>query len=197
MVELSTRELVSHLEAFESSRCGHKKQETGGEGWGPQAVLVLRGSGFRPRCAPAGQRQQPTSPLLQDRAGRQLGKIPEAPRSRSPGPGVSSLPPAAGSSPPVLGSASRSAGQRGSRLAGQEHRQAASTGPAVCKQCRKGALPLPSTGGPAASTLPPSPRAATGTGSGPDEEPPALAVFPAGRDGPGHQERLKPGLSEG
>lgn len=41
VVELSTRELVSHLEAFESSRCGHKKQETGGEGWGPQAVLVL------------------------------------------------------------------------------------------------------------------------------------------------------------
>lgn len=79
VVELSTRELVSHLEAFESSRCGHKKQETGGEGWGPQAVLVLRGSGFRPCCAPAGQRQQPTPPLLQDRAGRQLsaaGKDP-------------------------------------------------------------------------------------------------------------------------
>lgn len=194
MVELSTRELVSHLEAFESSRCGHKKQETGGEGWGLQAVLVL-GAAALGRAVPLLGRDSSQHPPCfrtgQEGSSQQLGKIPEAPRSKSPGPGASSLPPAAGSSPPVLGSASRSAGQRGSRLAGQEHRQAASTGPAVCKRCRKGALPLPSTGGPAPSTLPPSPRAATGTGSGPDEEP------PAGRDGPGQQERLKPGLSEG
>lgn len=29
MVELRMRELVSHLEAFESSRCGYKKQREG------------------------------------------------------------------------------------------------------------------------------------------------------------------------
>lgn len=76
VVELRTRELVSHLEAFESSRCGHKKQEMGGEGLqkrlcrGPQVVLVLWGRGFRParragHAAPllvVGQTQYPTPP---------------------------------------------------------------------------------------------------------------------------------------